>query len=205
MVSKGLLVRLEARPGKEQEVEEFLASVLPLVADEPATTAWFGVRFGRGEYGIFDVFPDEAGRQAHLSGAVAEALGQRGEELFSEPPRIEALDVLADKLPSSPPAPAVTKGVLLTFGAKSGKEADVAEFLRGSRLIVDDEPATVAWFAIHLDGGSYGIFDVFPDANGRFRHLAGRVPRELVKHGLELLGSFPDLDLLNVVAHKLPD
>jgi hypothetical protein len=68
---------------------------------------------------------------------------------------------------------------------------------------VEDEPETTAWFAIHLDG-SYGIFDVFPDAGGRFKHLTGHVPRELLKHGLKLLGSFPDTEMLDVLAHKLP-
>lgn len=204
MVTKGLLVRLEARDGKGADVEEFLSSAQPLAEGEPATTAWFAVRFGRGEYGIVDVFPDDAGRAAHLAGPIAKALGERADELFSQPPSIQPLDVLASKLPSGDPAATVTKGLLLTFKAKSGKDADVSEFLQGARSIVDDEPETTAWFAIHLDDGSYGIFDVFPDNGGRFRHLTGQVPRELLKHGLELLGSFPDTDMLNVFSHKLP-
>lgn len=164
---------------------------------------WFGLRFGSGEYGIFDVFPDEDGRQAHLSGPVAEALDQRAGELFSGPPHIRPLDVLAHKLPTTATPQAVTKGLLLTFEAKAGQDAPIEEFLRGARPIVEQEPETTAWFAIHLDDGPYGIFDVFSDARGRFSHLTGQVPRELVKHGLELLGSFPDPDILNVLAHKL--
>jgi hypothetical protein len=73
VVTKGLLVRLEAQHDKDEEVERFLTMARPLVQDEPATTAWFAVRFGRHEYGIFDVFPDDSGRQAHLSGACWEA------------------------------------------------------------------------------------------------------------------------------------
>jgi quinol monooxygenase YgiN len=88
VVTEGLLVRLEARPDQDEEVERFLVSALPLVQDEPATTAWFAVRFGRHEYGIFDVFPDESGRQAHLSGAVAKGLADRAKELFAEAPHI---------------------------------------------------------------------------------------------------------------------
>ncbi|CAI8912891.1 antibiotic biosynthesis monooxygenase [Pseudomonas koreensis] len=99
MVKVALFVRLEAKPGKENEVERFLLSGLPLVEEEPATTAWFGIRLGPSTFGIFDAFPDEAGRQAHLSGKVAAALMANAAELFAEPPSIEKVDVLAAKLP----------------------------------------------------------------------------------------------------------
>jgi quinol monooxygenase YgiN len=99
MVKVALLVRLEAKPGKEAAVEEFLRAGLPIVQDEPATTAWFGIRLGPTTFGIFDAFPDEAGRQAHLSGRVAAALMAKAPELFAKPPAIEKVDVLAAKLP----------------------------------------------------------------------------------------------------------
>ena len=99
MVKVALFVRLEAKPGKEKEVESFLMSGLPIVNEEPATTAWFGIRLGPSTFGIFDAFPDEAGRQAHLSGKVAAALMAKAGELLSEPPSIEHVDVLASKLP----------------------------------------------------------------------------------------------------------
>jgi len=101
MVKVALFVRLEAKPGKEKEVENFLVSGLPIVNEEPDTTAWFGIRLGPSTFGIFDAFPDEAGRQAHLSGKVAAALMEKAGELFSEPPSIENVDVLAAKLPGS--------------------------------------------------------------------------------------------------------
>lgn len=99
MVKVALFVRLDAKPGKEDEVERFLMSGLPLVQEEPATTAWFGLRLGPSTFGIFDAFPDEAGRQAHLSGKVAAALMANAAELLASPPSIEKLDVLAAKLP----------------------------------------------------------------------------------------------------------
>jgi quinol monooxygenase YgiN len=99
MTKKALLVRLEAKPGKEAEVEAFLHSGLPLVQAEPATIAWFGIRLGPSTFGIFDAFPDDAGRDAHLSGAVAAALMAKAGELFSKAPSIEKVDVLAAKLP----------------------------------------------------------------------------------------------------------
>src|SRR5262245_15604030 len=99
MVNVALFVRLEAKPGKEAEVESFLKSGLAVVNDEPATTAWFALRLGESTFGIFDAFPDDAGRQAHLSGRVAAALMAKAGELLSEPPTIYKVDVLAVKLP----------------------------------------------------------------------------------------------------------
>ncbi len=99
MVSVGLFVRLEAKPGKEAEVESFLRGGLAIVQEEPATVAWFAIRLGPSTFGIFDAFPDDAGRQAHLSGRVAAALMAKAPELFSRPPSIEKVDVLAVKLP----------------------------------------------------------------------------------------------------------
>jgi quinol monooxygenase YgiN len=204
MVKKGLLVRLEAKPGKDEELEAFLQSALPLVMEEPATTAWFAVRFGKSEYGIFDAFPDESGREAHLSGPVARALAERGDDLLARPPEVQKLAVLADKLPEEFALLADTKGLLLTFRAKAGRESVVEDFLREARTYVDDEPETTAWFALRLPDGQYGIFDVFPDSGGRFAHLVGHVPRELAKHALSLLGSVPDMEMLTVKAEKLP-
>lgn len=99
MVKVALLARLEAKPGKEAEVEAFLRGGLDIVQDEPATTAWFALRLGPSTFGIFDAFPDEDGRQAHLNGRVAAALMAKASELFSQPPAIEQVDVLAAKLP----------------------------------------------------------------------------------------------------------
>ena len=99
MVKVALFVRLEAKPGKEAAVEEFLRAGLPIVQNEPATLAWFGIRLGPTTFGIFDAFPDEAGRQAHLSGKVAAALMAKAPELFAKPPAIEKVDILAAKLP----------------------------------------------------------------------------------------------------------
>ena len=101
MVKVALFVRLEAKPGKEAEVESFLKGGLPLVQEEPATTAWFGIRLGPSTFGIFDAFPDEKGRQAHLSGKVAAALMAKAPELLAKAPVIESVDVLAVKLPEA--------------------------------------------------------------------------------------------------------
>jgi quinol monooxygenase YgiN len=99
MVTVGLWVPLEAKPGKEEDVASFLEGGRALVEDEPDTTAWFAVRLGQSEFAIFDVFADDSGRQAHLSGKVAEALMAKADELFAKPPEIRQLDVIASKLP----------------------------------------------------------------------------------------------------------
>ena len=99
MTTKALFVRLQAKPGKEAEVQAFLESAVPLVDAEPDTTAWFAIRFSPSEFGIFDAFPNDEGRAAHLSGAVAAALMGKADELLAEAPSIEQIDVLADKLP----------------------------------------------------------------------------------------------------------
>jgi quinol monooxygenase YgiN len=99
MVKVGLLVRLEAKPGKEEEVAEFLRGALAIVEEEPATVAWFALRLGPSTFGIFDAFPDKAGRRAHLSGRVAAALMQKAPELLAQAPVVEQVDLLAAKLP----------------------------------------------------------------------------------------------------------
>jgi len=98
MVTEALFVRMEAKPGREKDVETFLRAGRPIVDQEPATTAWFALRLGPSTFGIFDAFPDEAGRQAHLSGKVAAALMAKAPELLAKPPSIEKADVLAAKL-----------------------------------------------------------------------------------------------------------
>ena len=100
MIKLALFVRLEAKPGKATEVENFLRGGLPLVEQEPATLVWFGIRLGPNTFGIFDAFADESGRQAHLSGKVAAALMASAPELLAQPPVIEKADVLAVKLPT---------------------------------------------------------------------------------------------------------
>ena len=99
MVKVALLVRLEAKPGKEATVADFLAGALPLANQEAQTTAWFALRLGPSTFGIFDAFPGEEGRAAHLKGPIAAALMANAAELLSTPPVIERVDVLAAKLP----------------------------------------------------------------------------------------------------------
>ena len=99
MVTKGLWVPLRAKPGKEGDLEAFLKQGEAMAAEEPETTAWFAVRLGEAEFAIFDVFPGDAGRDAHLNGPIAAALMAQAADLLAEPPQINRLDVVGSKLP----------------------------------------------------------------------------------------------------------
>src|SRR5689334_9063871 len=94
-VHVALLVRLEAKPGQEAEVEQFRRGGLEIVEGEPATITWYALRLGPSTFGIFDTFPDDNGRQAHLTGRVAAALMAKAGELLSQPPKIEKVDIVA--------------------------------------------------------------------------------------------------------------
>ena len=101
MIKVALLVRLEAKPGKENEVRKFLEAGLTLVHEEPATTTWYAMQMGPTTFGIFDAFPDDEGRRVHLAGKVAKALAEKASDLFAEPPEIVKVDVIAAKVPPS--------------------------------------------------------------------------------------------------------
>ena len=94
----GILATLQACPGKEADVEQFLLSAGPLVEAETGTTTWFAFKIARATFGIFDTFRDEDGRTGHVNGEVAKALFARAEELFVSLPDIKTVDILAEKL-----------------------------------------------------------------------------------------------------------
>ncbi len=89
--------QLEAKPGKEKELEEFLKSAQPLAEREPGTVTWHAIKMGQGKYGIFDTFADENGRNAHLNGEIAKALFAKAKELLANPPKIDKPEILASK------------------------------------------------------------------------------------------------------------
>lgn len=101
MSKVALYVPLEAKPGKEKEVAEFLRSALPLVDAESGTVTWYAIQEGPTSFAIFDTFNDEAGREAHLKGKVAAALMAKAADLLAKPPSIHKIDILTDKLPKS--------------------------------------------------------------------------------------------------------
>jgi quinol monooxygenase YgiN len=89
--------QLEAKPGKEKDLEEFLKSAQPLAEREPETISWYAIKMGPGKYGIFDTFADEHGRNAHLNGDIAKALFAKAKDLLAKPPEISKPEILAVK------------------------------------------------------------------------------------------------------------
>src|ERR1700679_1534786 len=134
MVKVALLVRLEAKPGKEAAVEKFLEGALPLANAESTTPVWFALRLGPSTFGIFDAFRDDAGRKAHLAGPIAAALMANATELLAQPPQIEQVDLLAVKLP--------TKGEIRTPAARENRRSGLTS--RRYRSILTTGTASVA-------------------------------------------------------------
>lgn len=99
MLKHSLFVRLEAQPGKEATVAAFLEAGLAMAREETTTPVWFALRLGPTTFGIFDAFHDEAGRQAHIDGKIAQALRAQWADMLASPPSIERIDVLGVKLP----------------------------------------------------------------------------------------------------------
>ena len=192
-----LWVTIEAKAGQTAAVAAFLRSAVPLVAAEPATTAWFAVQLGPTSFAIFDAFPDDAGRQAHLGGAVAAALMKQEPDLLAGPPSTEKVDVLADKVTGA----GATKGLWILMDAKAGKAADAVAFLNAAKPMIDTETFTAAWFAVQLSASQFAIFDAFPDDACRDRHLMGKVAAALMAASADLFVRAPNLERADVLAH----
>jgi len=203
MAKAGLLIDMKSKPGQDEAVANLFRSVLPMAREDPNTTAWIAVRFARDHYGIFDVFPDGRSREAHLSGSLVKALRARKGDIFSRAPEFHKIDVLEDVVAPELPEEPDSKGFLMTFKPRPGREADLERFLRERHPLVLDEPRTSAWFAVRLDDGSYGIFDVFPDSE-EIKRLTGHLPTDLATQAGSLIKGKPKLDMLSVTAEKLP-
>ncbi len=201
-MSKALFVGIHANPGHEAEVETFLRGALGPVREEPDTRNWYALRFSPSEYAIFDTFPGSAGQLKHLLGEVGRALVMKSFTTLHGIPDIESADLLAAKPPLLTAArPTLALYVLLK--AREGKEKSVADFLGGAVSAVADEPGTTAWYALHLGGREFAIFDVFTDEAGRQAHLDGQVAFALAARAGELFETPPDIRRAEVLAAKL--
>lgn len=185
----GLLVIMKAKPGKEQDVKNFLLGGLSLVNQEPQTVSWFAFQIDNKTFGIYDTFEVEEGRQAHLTGEVAKALLANAGDLldgFNPSTGIQTIDVLASNHKSG----IQNKGLLVIMKSKEGKTADVENFLNVGKQLVSDEPKTLSWYAIKIDATTYAIFDTFTDDSGRDAHLTGKVVAALMENAPVLLDGF---------------
>ncbi|WP_211482385.1 putative quinol monooxygenase [Aquimarina amphilecti] len=185
----GLLVTMKAKPGKEQDVKNFLLGGLGLVNQEPQTVSWFAFQVDKNTFGIYDTFEVEEGREAHLTGEVAKALLANANELlenFNPSTDIQTIDVLASNHKSG----LQNKGLLVIMKSKGTKTTDVENFLNVGKQLVSDETKTLSWYAIKIDVTTYAIFDTFTDDSGRDAHLTGKVTAGLMENAPVLLDGF---------------
>jgi len=196
MITKALLFRMESQTD-EDTMDTFLEDLATEVSWEKTTRAWFGIRYMRGEFGVYSCFDDEAGREAHLAGTAAARFFAAEHRLMTTAPRTTRIDILGSKMPKV--LENVTKGLVLRFKAKPGKEADVAKMLRDCQALVEKETGTLAWFANQYDESHFGTFAVFADNGGRFAHLTGQIPRAVGVLGLSLVGGAPEVHMVDVM------
>jgi quinol monooxygenase YgiN len=196
MITKALLFRFESQTD-EDTMDTFLESLATEVSWEKTTRAWFGIRYMRGEFGVFSCFDDEPARAAHLAGSAAKDLFGAEHRLMTSAPRTTQVEILGRKMPAV--LEGVTKGLVLRFKSKPGKEAEVAQMMRDCQPLVDKEPGTLAWFANQYDESHFGTFAVFADSGARFSHLTGQIPRALGMTGLSLLGGAPEVSMVDVM------
>lgn len=199
----GLLVIMKAKPGKEQDVKNFLLGGLSLVNQEPQTVSWFAFQIDSKTFGIYDTFEVEEGRQAHLQGEVAKALLANADDLledFDADTDIQAIDVLASNHKSG----LQNKGLLVIMKSKEGKTSDVEKFLNVGKQLVSDESKTLSWYAIKIDATTYAIFDTFADDSGRDAHLTGKVAAALMENAPVLLEGFEAsaIQKIDIIASK---
>jgi quinol monooxygenase YgiN len=201
----GLLVRLEAKEGREADVEGLLELGPAMVAREAATTYWFGIKIGPRTYGIFDAFPDDAGRDAHLAGDLAKALMAAAPNVLAKEPTIERVQVLATKDPRrSPSAGPVRVGLLVRLEAKPQAAGAVEKALTEGAVPVGEERRTPVWFAIKMGPTTFGIFDAFTDDASRKEHVASPFAQSLLAAAPQLLSAEPRIEPIDVTGVKIP-
>jgi quinol monooxygenase YgiN len=204
MVTVGTLTRVEIKPGNEAIIEHALQEAFSIVQQEPATTAWVAFRQGSSTFGVFDAFPDEAGRLVHLSNEQYRARLERVNSLLAQPRTTEMLQVLAAKLPAQGATRTVTVGFLSRFEAKSGKEAEIEPVLNGTLLAVQQLPATTAWFGFRQGPSTFGTLDLFLDEAGRQTHYHARWPQLQARASQMFVEGSLVIEKVDVLLAKLP-
>ena len=204
-------ISLQAEVGKGSDLGDFLIGGGAIVEEtEPATPLWFALQSDTSTFAIFDLFPDEAGREAHFAGKVAAALNEKAAELVQGGwdegvvSNIENAKVLTAITPEEIPSK-VEEATFIRLTANPGKETDLANFLvEGGKLVKETEPATLYWFALQINDNTFGIIDFFPDNAGRDAHFAGKVAAALNENAADLVqGGWDDGVLANVQNFKV--
>ena len=179
-------IPFKAQSGQDKNLANFLAEGAKLVTKtEPNTLYWYALKKTDGSFGIFDFFPNEAGRAEHFAGQVAAALNANADTLVAQGwdkgivANITNSTVLSYKKPGKNSASA-TQATYIVLNAQAGKEQALEQLLTGAAPIIEQtEPKTLLWTSLKLNSNTYAIFDTFTDESGRDAHFAGKVAAAL--------------------------
>ncbi|KIJ53248.1 hypothetical protein M422DRAFT_775868 [Sphaerobolus stellatus SS14] len=199
----GLVVPLVAKADKGTDLSNFLVAGKALVDQEPKTIQWYGFKISDTEHVIIDTFEDDSGRDAHLSGAVAQALGQHAPVLLAGGPEISPVSILASLVRPESKTTEAKVGIYVPLVAKPEKAQAVKEFLISALPLVEKETLTLQWYAYQKSETEFGIFDTAAAEEGRQAHLNGEVAALLLKHADELLAQPPSINLVDILAIKV--
>lgn len=187
-------IAFKAKSGEDRNMANFLTEGAKLVTQtEPNTLYWYALKKTDGSLGIFDFFPNEAGRAEHFAGKVAAALNANSDSLVAEGwdkgvvANITNSTVLSYKEPSKNSTNA-TQATYIVLNAQAGKEQALEQLLTGAaQVIKQTEPKTLLWTSLKLNNNTFGIFDTFIDEKGREAHFAGKVAAALKEQAGDLI------------------
>lgn len=187
-------IPFKAKSGEDKNLTNFLTVGAKLVTQtEPNTLYWYALKKTDGSFGIFDFFPNEAGRAEHFAGKVAAALNVNADALVSGGwdkgivANINNPAVLSYKKPSKDSVNA-TQATYIVLNAQVGKEQGLEQLLTGSAQVIEQtEPDTLLWTSLKLNNNTFGIFDTFTNEKGREVHFAGKVAAALYAQADDLV------------------
>jgi len=209
-MSKANMIRMSANADASSDLQQFLVAGGQLVEQtEPLTKRWYALsdEGEAGSHAIFDVFPDQAGRQAHFDGPVAAALAEKAPALI-QGGWDGVLQGVSNMVPvathEADATAEVKKASYITMTAAPGRAADLEAFLTAGRdMVAETEPETLYWVALKSEdeSGKFAIFDLFADDSGRAKHFGGAVAKALSENAADLIAGGWNEGVLANVTH----
>ena len=197
---KALFVEIEAKTGAEDEITGFLHGALATAENEPDTRDWYALRFDERRFAVFDTFDGNLGRLKHLAGGIGRGLAVRSMSSLAGLPDITSSELVAAKLPTGDAA--THHALHVPIETRMGQGRDFGEFLVQARALVEDEPGTIAWYALRSRPNSFAITGFFADEAAREAHLRGAVAQGLAQQVGRYLDAMPEIRPAAVLASK---